>query len=147
MPDEKHRIKPVVFLIVLFLVPNLIFAFVFVLSRYFGSEEFNNDVMIEKKEGVIIVLNKNEMAKQPEESNMANIEKDLRRILKESKSGELTQNTCNEKECSFTILGMEADRLHQVVNPVLKKLPLSAGHSIMIYDLSKADKQEITDLY
>lgn len=147
MSGDTQKIRPVVFLIVLFLVPNLIFAFVFVLSRYFGSDDFNNDVLILKREGIIIVLNKKEMEKESGQSSMTTIEHDLKQMLKDSKSGELTQKKCDDVECSFTILGTEADRLQQVLSPVLKKLPLTAGYLKMIYDLNKASKQVKADLY
>ncbi|MDH4261836.1 MAG: hypothetical protein OEV78_02190 [Spirochaetia bacterium] len=147
MLKKELRFRPVILLLIVLAVPNIIFFLVKAMSHYYVSDDFLNSALILKREGIKVVFNIAELEKFNQKDNLKNIEDELTQILKRSKSGEFQSKSCNETECIYTLYGTEADRMHQLIKPVLRKYPEKSGYIYKIYDLKNYKDQVKGDLY
>jgi len=144
---QEARIRPVFFLVILFLIPNLLFLLIYAMSYYFSTDSFNNEYLVLKKEGIIVVLDAGEAARHHDKNPEKFIAHELTRILTNARAGELQTSKCDEKVCKFTIYGAEADRLRQIITPFLKQYPRGSGYVNMIYNLRTSNELVKIDLY
>jgi hypothetical protein len=147
MLNKDFRFRPVILLLIVFAIPNVIFFLVKAQAYYYASDDFRNSALIQKKEGIRVVFNIGEIEKLQQKDAMENIESELIRIMKNSKAGEFQSKVCDQTECIFTFYGTEANRLHQVIKPVLKKYPVNSGYLYMLYDLTNSKEQVKNELY
>ena len=147
MPKKEFKYRRAILLLIVFAIPNVIFLLVKAQAYYYDSDDFRNSALIVKKEGIRVVFNVKEIEKLNQKDAFDNIAAELTRVLKSSKAGEFQSKVCNETECIYTLFGTEADRLNQIIKPVLKKYPANSGYLYMLYDLKNMKEQVKNDLY
>ena len=147
MLKKEVRFRPIILLLLVFAIPNIIFLLVKAQSYYYTSDDFRDSALILKKEGIRIIFNIKEIEKLGQKDALDFIGTELARVIKSSKAGEYQSKSCSKTECVYTIYGTEANRIHQVVKPLLKKYPIGSGYIYLLYDLKNLKEQVKNDLY
>jgi hypothetical protein len=143
---KDSKIKPVVFLIVLFAIPNIIFLITFGMGKITGTKWMTEKHAIIKTEAILINFDLKKLADHKDIS-LDIFEQDIKKRLETSKAGEFGKKICKDEKCTFSVLGMQTDRLYQIIRPLLKTMPLDAGYLEFVHDLKKPHERIKKDFY